>query len=170
MSKSVKQALQTEKAPAALGPNSKAIKANNLVFVSGVLGLNPETRKFIYGVSTLLRSNDLLAYKDVTTKVVLWYRDEGLQVLHYKVGQKYELTSFRHVSSKRKRQGCAIRSSTQNNKIYNALKEKDFQHPPHCQPARICDFFLDFEQAENIKFTLEQHMVFFARLVGKFEV
>jgi hypothetical protein len=26
------------------------------------------------------------------------------------------------------------------------------------------------EQAENIKFTLEQQMVFFARLVGKFEV
>jgi hypothetical protein len=26
------------------------------------------------------------------------------------------------------------------------------------------------EQAENIKFTLEQEMVFFARLVGKFKV
>lgn len=83
-------------------------------------------------------------------------------------------------------------------KIYSALKEKglpvalveyegeqhgfrkvvaslytyvsDFQHPRHCQPARTCDLFLDFEQAENIKFTLEQQMVFFARLVGKFEV
>jgi hypothetical protein len=38
----VKEAVQTEKAPAALGPYSQAIKANNLVFVSGVLGLNPE--------------------------------------------------------------------------------------------------------------------------------
>ncbi|ONM32134.1 hypothetical protein ZEAMMB73_Zm00001d040835 [Zea mays] len=64
------ETLRTEKAPAALGPNSEAIKANNLVFVSRVLGLNPETRKFIYDVSTLLHSNDLLAYKDVTTKVV----------------------------------------------------------------------------------------------------
>jgi hypothetical protein len=27
-----------------------------------------------------------------------------------------------------------------------------------------------FEQAENIKFTLEQEMVFLARLVGKFKV
>jgi len=27
-----------------------------------------------------------------------------------------------------------------------------------------------FRKAENIKFTLEQQMVFFARLVGKFEV
>ena len=38
----VKEAVQTEMAPAALGPYSQAIKANNLVFVSGVLGLNPE--------------------------------------------------------------------------------------------------------------------------------
>ncbi|KAG8099854.1 hypothetical protein GUJ93_ZPchr0013g37278 [Zizania palustris] len=42
-----KEAVQTEKAPAALGPYSQAIKANNLVFVSGVLGLNPETGKFV---------------------------------------------------------------------------------------------------------------------------
>lgn len=38
----VKEVVQTEKAPAALGPYSQAIKANNLLFVSGVLGLVPE--------------------------------------------------------------------------------------------------------------------------------
>lgn len=37
-----KEAVHTEKAPAALGPYSQAIKANNLLFVSGVLGLVPE--------------------------------------------------------------------------------------------------------------------------------
>ncbi|XP_010544262.1 PREDICTED: reactive Intermediate Deaminase A, chloroplastic isoform X3 [Tarenaya hassleriana] len=42
-----KEAVVTEKAPAALGPYSQAIKANNLVFVSGVLGLIPETGKFV---------------------------------------------------------------------------------------------------------------------------
>ncbi|XXG82713.1 hypothetical protein AAC387_Pa10g0611 [Persea americana] len=42
-----KEAIQTEKAPAALGPYSQAIKANNLLFVSGVLGLVPETGKFV---------------------------------------------------------------------------------------------------------------------------
>ncbi|MQM20670.1 hypothetical protein Taro_053695 [Colocasia esculenta] len=42
-----KVAVQTDKAPAALGPYSQAIKANNLLFVSGVLGLVPETGKFI---------------------------------------------------------------------------------------------------------------------------
>ncbi|KAK7276834.1 hypothetical protein RIF29_17980 [Crotalaria pallida] len=43
----IKEAVQTEKAPAALGPYSQAIKSNNLLFVSGVLGLVPETGKFI---------------------------------------------------------------------------------------------------------------------------
>ncbi|KAI6687498.1 hypothetical protein NL676_024326 [Syzygium grande] len=43
----LKEAVQTDKAPAALGPYSQAIKANNLLFVSGVLGLVPETGKFI---------------------------------------------------------------------------------------------------------------------------
>ncbi|CAM8956536.1 hypothetical protein QQ045_017990 [Rhodiola kirilowii] len=44
---SVKEAVKTEKAPAALGPYSQAIKTNDLLFVSGVLGLVPETGKFI---------------------------------------------------------------------------------------------------------------------------
>ncbi|XP_059443232.1 reactive Intermediate Deaminase A, chloroplastic [Corylus avellana] len=43
----IKEPVQTEKAPAALGPYSQAIKANNFLFVSGVLGLVPETGKFI---------------------------------------------------------------------------------------------------------------------------
>ncbi|KAB5521693.1 hypothetical protein DKX38_026012 [Salix brachista] len=44
---SKKEAVKTDKAPAALGPYSQAIKSNNLVFVSGVLGLIPETGKFV---------------------------------------------------------------------------------------------------------------------------
>ncbi|KAE9596361.1 hypothetical protein Lal_00048786 [Lupinus albus] len=43
----IKEVVQTEKAPAALGPYSQAIKSNNLLFVSGVLGLLPQTGKFI---------------------------------------------------------------------------------------------------------------------------
>ncbi|KAI9114657.1 hypothetical protein K1719_014355 [Acacia pycnantha] len=41
----LKEVVHSEKAPAALGPYSQAIKANNLLFVSGVLGLVPETGK-----------------------------------------------------------------------------------------------------------------------------
>ncbi|OVA10542.1 YjgF/Yer057p/UK114 family [Macleaya cordata] len=44
---SKKEGVHTEKAPAALGPYSQAIKANNLLFVSGCLGLIPETGKFV---------------------------------------------------------------------------------------------------------------------------
>ncbi|KAK9072965.1 hypothetical protein SSX86_007287 [Deinandra increscens subsp. villosa] len=44
---SIKEAVITNKAPAALGPYSQAIKANNTLFVSGVLGLIPETGKFV---------------------------------------------------------------------------------------------------------------------------
>ncbi|KAG6420810.1 hypothetical protein SASPL_117349 [Salvia splendens] len=43
----LKEAVQTDKAPAALGPYSQAIKANNMLFMSGVLGLVPETGKFV---------------------------------------------------------------------------------------------------------------------------
>nr|AFK37303.1 unknown [Medicago truncatula] len=43
----IKEAVETEKAPAALGPYSQANKVNNILFVSGVLGLVPETGKFV---------------------------------------------------------------------------------------------------------------------------
>ncbi|KAL6202362.1 hypothetical protein ACLB2K_022758 [Fragaria x ananassa] len=43
----IKEAVKTDKAPAALGPYSQAIKANNVLYVSGCLGLIPETGKFV---------------------------------------------------------------------------------------------------------------------------
>lgn len=39
----------TEQAPAAVGAYSQAIKANGLVFVSGQLGLAPDTKQFAGG-------------------------------------------------------------------------------------------------------------------------
>ncbi|XP_047075578.1 uncharacterized protein LOC124685287 [Lolium rigidum] len=51
-------------------------------------------------------------------------------------------------------------------KIYKALKERGL-------PVALVEYEGEqhgFRKAENIKFTLEQQMVFFARLVGKFEV
>ncbi|GBG69033.1 hypothetical protein CBR_g3731 [Chara braunii] len=39
-------AVHSPHAPAALGPYSQAVKANGMLFVSGVLGLNPQTMKF----------------------------------------------------------------------------------------------------------------------------
>ncbi|XP_051135315.1 reactive Intermediate Deaminase A, chloroplastic-like [Andrographis paniculata] len=42
-----KEVIETDKAPAAVGPYSQAIKANNMIFVSGSLGLLPETGQLI---------------------------------------------------------------------------------------------------------------------------
>jgi 2-iminobutanoate/2-iminopropanoate deaminase len=41
-----REVIATENAPAAVGPYSQAIKANGLVFVSGQLGLVPQTKQF----------------------------------------------------------------------------------------------------------------------------
>ncbi|QCE01715.1 TdcF protein [Vigna unguiculata] len=43
----VKESVETDGAPPALGPYSQAIKSDNLLFVSGVLGLVPETGEFV---------------------------------------------------------------------------------------------------------------------------
>jgi 2-iminobutanoate/2-iminopropanoate deaminase len=45
----MKQSIVTKKAPAAIGPYSQAIKAGNFVFLSGQLGINPETGEFVPG-------------------------------------------------------------------------------------------------------------------------
>ena len=45
-----KIALSTSAAPAALGPYSQAIKAGNMVFCSGQLGIDPATGKLADGV------------------------------------------------------------------------------------------------------------------------
>ncbi|KAL3617943.1 hypothetical protein CASFOL_038264 [Castilleja foliolosa] len=54
----------------------------------------------------------------------------------------------------------------QSRKIYHALKDKGL-------PVVLVEYEGEqhgFRKAENIKFTLEQQMVFFARLVGRFQV
>ena len=45
----MKQVLNTEKAPKALGPYSQGIKAGCLIFLSGQLGLDPVTNDFAAG-------------------------------------------------------------------------------------------------------------------------
>src|SRR5215208_7053675 len=43
------QRIQTEKAAAAIGPYSQAIKAGGLVFASGQIPIDPETGEFVAG-------------------------------------------------------------------------------------------------------------------------
>lgn len=45
----MRQRIQTENAPAAIGPYSQAIKAGGLVFVSGQIPIDPETGEFVAG-------------------------------------------------------------------------------------------------------------------------
>ncbi len=45
----MKQKIQTENAPAAIGPYSQAIKAGGFVFVSGQIPIDPETGEFVSG-------------------------------------------------------------------------------------------------------------------------
>jgi len=45
----VKEIIQTEHAPQAIGPYSQAIKANGLVFASGQIPTDPQTGQFISG-------------------------------------------------------------------------------------------------------------------------
>ncbi|KAG2637323.1 hypothetical protein PVAP13_2NG512300 [Panicum virgatum] len=68
----LKEAVQTEKAPAALGPYSQAIKANNLVFVSGVLGLNPEqTEQIMKNMGEILKASGASYASVVKTTIML---------------------------------------------------------------------------------------------------
>ncbi|WVY93934.1 hypothetical protein V8G54_033022 [Vigna mungo] len=85
----IKEAVQTEKAPAALGPYSQAIKANNLLFVSGVLGLVPETGKFISDNVEDQTEQDFKKVNEIYAKcefyasdLMLPYQDHHSKLLH----------------------------------------------------------------------------------------
>ncbi len=43
------QVIHTENAPAAIGPSSQAVKAGNLLFVSGQVPFVPETMEIVEG-------------------------------------------------------------------------------------------------------------------------
>jgi 2-iminobutanoate/2-iminopropanoate deaminase len=45
----VKQIIATERAPRAIGPYSQAIRAGNLLFVSGQIPIDPATGEFVAG-------------------------------------------------------------------------------------------------------------------------
>ena len=45
----MKEIIQTERAPNAIGPYSQAVRANGLVFVSGQIAIDPQTGQFVAG-------------------------------------------------------------------------------------------------------------------------
>lgn len=50
-----REIIQTKQAPAAVGPYSQAVKTDGLVFVSGQLGLDPETGTLVDGLEAQTR-------------------------------------------------------------------------------------------------------------------
>jgi len=44
----IKQLITTKNAPDAIGPYSQAIRVDNLIFLSGQIGIDPITKKFAY--------------------------------------------------------------------------------------------------------------------------
>ncbi len=45
----MKEIISTDKAPAAIGPYSQAVKVGNMVFTSGVIPIDPETNTLVDG-------------------------------------------------------------------------------------------------------------------------
>ena len=45
----MKEIIATDKAPAAIGPYSQAVKVGNLLFTSGMIPINPETNTLVEG-------------------------------------------------------------------------------------------------------------------------
>jgi 2-iminobutanoate/2-iminopropanoate deaminase len=45
----MKKIISTDKAPQAIGPYSQAVEANNTLYISGQIPINPETGKLIVG-------------------------------------------------------------------------------------------------------------------------
>lgn len=45
-----KEIIHTDKAPKAIGVYSQAVKVNNTVYLSGQIGLNPETMEMVVGI------------------------------------------------------------------------------------------------------------------------
>ncbi|QKY71732.1 RidA family protein [Lentibacillus sp. CBA3610] len=46
----MRKEIHTEKAPAAIGPYSQAIEAGDFIYVSGQIGINPETGDVVEGI------------------------------------------------------------------------------------------------------------------------
>lgn len=74
--------INTKNAPAALGPYSQAIEANNLIFLSGQIGINPttnllakdleaQTHQILKNLQSILQSTNLTLENIVKTTIYL---------------------------------------------------------------------------------------------------
>ncbi|KAF3509385.1 hypothetical protein F2Q69_00010179 [Brassica cretica] len=118
-----------------------------------------------------------LAFRDVFKAGASLYRVADLKMLKEE-GHKFESRYIDNLVGEERdfyerspinfvdRFSCKVVTPDQSRKIYQALKEKGL-------PVALVEYEGEqhgFRKAENIKYTLEQQMVFFARVVGGFQV
>ena len=60
----MKKIIHTSKAPQAIGPYSQAVEVNGMLFISGQLGVDPETGRFVTGG---IREQTLQVLKNIET-------------------------------------------------------------------------------------------------------
>lgn len=63
----MREAVATEKAPAAIGPYSQAIKANGLVFVSGQISIEPKSGQIVRGDVAMQTERVLTNVREILT-------------------------------------------------------------------------------------------------------
>ena len=82
--KNMKEEVRTEKAPLPVGPYSQAVKAGNFLFISGQIGISPETGKLVEGfenqVKQIFKNVEVILNKagfskENVVKVVIYLRD-----------------------------------------------------------------------------------------------
>ena len=100
--------IETKHAPAALGPYSQAKKVGNLVFLSGQIGINPETGKLAEGLEA--QAEQVCANIEAVLKkagadmeavavILLYYLRYPRIVPCYALSQSYPLFAYRGISS-----------------------------------------------------------------------
>jgi 2-iminobutanoate/2-iminopropanoate deaminase len=67
----MKQVISTSNAPAAIGPYSQAVKSGDFIFLSGQLGINPETGEFVPGSAAAQTSRAFSNIKAVLSEAGL---------------------------------------------------------------------------------------------------
>ncbi len=61
----MKKIISTDKAPAAIGPYSQAVKTGSLIFVSGQIPIDPQTGEFVSGGVAAQTRQDLVNMKAI---------------------------------------------------------------------------------------------------------
>ena len=62
----MKNAIQSKGAPAAIGTYSQAVRAGDTLYLSGQIGLDPETMQMAEGIEAARQKGDRQAEKEMT--------------------------------------------------------------------------------------------------------